>query len=374
MLVLISLQAGPPALAGDLDLRGQLSGTAAFDLDGSFRSLLGLRYIPTLSLEREVGQEKRVRTVAALNISGSLGFGSEAQTEARARVKPYRLWARFTTTRSELRIGLQKIAFGPAILLRPLMWFDRIDPRDPLQLTEGVYGLLGRYYFPNNANLWLWGLYGNNGTKGLETLPTTKDSVEYGGRVQVPLWGGELGAGFHHRWIDPTGQDMAPNLSAKGSVFEQRYGLDGKWDLGVGLWFEGVLTGQDLDRAELRYQTLISLGMDYTFDLGNGLYLDLEHLVQTLSKSVFGSREADSISALSLNYPLGINDSLTAIFTFDWDNQDLFSYLNWQRKFDRWTFNLFGFWNPERSALSRSGFQEDFLAGKGLGLLVVFDH
>ena len=30
---------------------------------------------------------------------------------------------------------------------------EDIDPRDPLQLTNGVWGLLGRYYFMNNANL-----------------------------------------------------------------------------------------------------------------------------------------------------------------------------------------------------------------------------
>ena len=57
--------------------------------------------------------------------------------------------------------GLQKINFGSATMLRPLMWFDQVDPRDPLQLTDGVWGVLGRYYFLNNANIWLWGLYGN---------------------------------------------------------------------------------------------------------------------------------------------------------------------------------------------------------------------
>jgi len=54
---------------------------------------------------------------------------------------------------------LQKINFGSATLFRLLMWFDRIDPRDPLKLTDGVYGLLLRYYFHNNTNIWLWGLY-----------------------------------------------------------------------------------------------------------------------------------------------------------------------------------------------------------------------
>lgn len=35
------------------------------------------------------------------------------------------------------------------------MRFDQVDPRDPLKLTDGVRGLLGRYCFLNNADIWL---------------------------------------------------------------------------------------------------------------------------------------------------------------------------------------------------------------------------
>ena len=82
------------------------------------------------------------------------------------------------------------------------MWFDRIDPRDPLQLTDGVWALLLRYFFLNNANIWLWGLYGNDDVKGWEFLPTVKDDIEFGGRIQVPVPLGELGLSYHHRRAD----------------------------------------------------------------------------------------------------------------------------------------------------------------------------
>ncbi|MCK7489842.1 MAG: ABC transporter ATP-binding protein [Anaerotruncus sp.] len=39
-----------------------------------------------------------------------------------------------------------------------MMWFDTIDPRDPLQLTDGVYALLLRYYTRGNANFWAWAM------------------------------------------------------------------------------------------------------------------------------------------------------------------------------------------------------------------------
>ena len=63
------------------------------------------------------------------------------------RFKPYRLWLRYSTSHLEIRAGLQKINFGSSNILRPLMWFDKMDFRDPLMLTDGVYALLGRYYF-----------------------------------------------------------------------------------------------------------------------------------------------------------------------------------------------------------------------------------
>ena len=41
----------------------------------------------------------------------------------------------------------QKMNFGSAIILRCLTWFNSIDPRDPLQATDGKTGPLLRYYF-----------------------------------------------------------------------------------------------------------------------------------------------------------------------------------------------------------------------------------
>lgn len=41
-----------------------------------------------------------------------------------------------------------------------------------MQLTNGVYGILGRYYFANNANIWFWTLMGNEKTRGFEVILT----------------------------------------------------------------------------------------------------------------------------------------------------------------------------------------------------------
>ncbi len=141
----------------------------------------------------------RVDFEAAAYVSGSVSSRSFESFTAGGRVSPYRLWARYTRRQFEFRLGLQKIDFGAATLLRPLQWFNEIDPRDPLQLTNGVYGALARYYFLNNTSVWLWGLYGNERTRGFDALPTNKRIPEYGGRVQLPTPRGEIALSYHHR-------------------------------------------------------------------------------------------------------------------------------------------------------------------------------
>ena len=162
------------------------------------------------------------------------------------------MWIRLSSTQYELRAGLQKINFGSASIFRPLMWFDQMDARDPLQITDGVYGLLFRYYFVNNVNIWAWGLFGNMKTKGWEARPTRKYSLEYGARIQVPLFKGELAATYHRRSAD-FGEGFLP-VAQEGdpAVPENRFGIDGKWDIGIGLSIRRLRSVNDVSFATSR--------------------------------------------------------------------------------------------------------------------------
>ena len=85
------------------------------------------------------------------------------------------------------------------------MWFDKLDFRDPLQLTKGVYGLLGQVLFPGQCeHLAVGALWGMRAQKaGNWRLPTDK-KPEFGGRIQVPLFNGEMALSYHHRNADFT--------------------------------------------------------------------------------------------------------------------------------------------------------------------------
>ena len=355
-------------------LQGQLSGWTTVNPEQSFEILIGLRYIPVVSIEKNVSEKYSFDAEVSLNMYGSSLIHTADDIATESKIKPYRMWFRFSTSQFEVRIGLQKINFGSATLLRPLMWFDSIDPRDPLQLTDGVYGILGRYYFLNNINIWLWGLYGNDETKGWEFIPSDKNKLEYGGRLQVPLFTGEIAMTYHHRSVDLGKQILAPMLSSKTKIPENRLGLDGKWDIEIGLWFELALVHQDVELSQVQFQRLTNLGVDYTFNFGNGLNVMTEYFTYETSEKVFDSGEGISFSALSLNYPFGLIDNLTVMVYYDWDNHNWYRFINWQQKYDNWSLYLMGFWNPERFQIYQARSENNLFGGKGFQLMVVVNH
>lgn len=361
-------------LSQSFGLEGQLSGWMVVNPEQSFRSQTGLRYIPKLSIRKEINEKYAIDAELSFNSYGSGDIYPFDSIDTGGKIKPYRMWLRFTTPRFEVRAGLQKINFGSATFLRPLMWFDRIDPRDPLQLTDGVYGVLTRYYFLNNSNIWLWGLFGNKDTKGWEFIPSHKKKVEYGGRVQVPLYTGEIAATWNHRQANLENIDFSEPVSSKNIIPENRFGLDGKWDIGIGLWFEGVIIHQDLDLTENVYKRFVNLGWDYTFELGNGLNIMNEFFTYDVSDKAFGEGEGISFSALSLNYPLSIIHNITAIVYYDWGNKDMYRFINWQWQFDKWSLYVMGFWNPEKFQIYQNLRENTFFSGKGLYLMAVFNH
>jgi hypothetical protein len=340
----------------------------------SSKPQFGLRYIPEFSLALQLPESITLDTEVSVHAFGTALFEEIDTVQTDGDIKPYRMWLRFSLSQFEARIGLQKINFGSAALLRPLMWFDRLDPRDPLQLTDGVYSLLLRYYFVNNTNVWLWGLYGNEEAKGWESFPTQKDSMEYGGRVQIPLLTGEIAMTYHHRRADIQKSALLPLAPVSHIAPENRYALDGKWDVEIGLWFEGTLIHQKNELLPLPWQRAFSFGLDYTFDIGNGFYLLGEHFNLTRTQEAFSSGDDINFSAILLRYPLGLLDEITGIFYYDWENQEFYRFFSWQRTYDKWRINVIGFWNPEDFQVYPSASGNNPFVGKGFQVTIIFNY
>jgi hypothetical protein len=122
-------------------LRGQASGWIISNPEISPVSQMGFRYLPELSIGKKIDSSLFADMDVSLNSYAFGNFDKDKNSKYEKNIKPYRAWLRLASNTFEIRGGLQKINFGSATLFRPLMWFDKIDPRDPLQLTDGVNGL-----------------------------------------------------------------------------------------------------------------------------------------------------------------------------------------------------------------------------------------
>lgn len=349
----------------DLDLRGQISGwTTQSRHENEWRNQTGGRYLPQLTLRRGLTDISFVDLEASLN--GYAVYDTD-DAEGDADLEIYRFKLRYATAQTETRLGLQRLNFGPARLLRSLKWFDQLDPRDPLQLTDGVYALRFTYSALNNASLWLWGLYGNDERKGYERLPSVDDNPEFGGRLQYPLLNGELAATVHTR-------EVAASSLGISDFSEQRVALDGRWEITLGLWFEAMLQHQESSPLPYEWTKMTTIGADYTFDVGNGVHVILEHFATAVSADPFGWDEDAHISAFSLNYPYGLFDNFSAIGYYSWEQEQYWQYLSWQRMYDTWNIHLSLFSYPESETETPDVHQTTLGAGYGAQIMLTYYH
>lgn len=372
--ILVLLSTSLKGQKAGLEFENQLSTWLGMNFPDEVKWQSGIRYIPTLSPWVKAGRNGKFDAEISANTFGSVHLTGSNYDSAGFRFKPYRLWMRYSTSHLEIRAGLQKINFGSSNILRPLMWFDRMDFRDPLMLTDGVYALLGRYYFSNNANIWLWGLYGNDKTKGWEAMPTIKDIPEYGGRIQLPLPVGEFALSYHHRDADYSALAVQIPGLTDTRYNEQLFAADGKWDIGPGIWFElvGKLNEKD-NPFTTRWESYLSLGMDYTFGIGKGLNVSTEYFRYENHPEENETRAMRNISTLSLGYPIGLSHNISGMLYYNWDTHDWYRFINLQMKYDYLTFYIMTFWNPDDAVLYTSGEGGNSFAGKGFQFMFVFD-
>lgn len=355
----------------ETEFDGQVSAITSFSPQEELEGFLGVRYIPELNASYAVDTNRTLDLEFSLNLNAATSFHDLNTGISDVTLNPYRIWARYTSEQFEVRVGLQKIEFGSASILRPLQWFNQIDPRDPLQLTTGVYGVLGRYYFLNNANIWVWGLYGNSERRGFDVLPTTEWTPEFGGRIQYPVAKGEIGLTYHHRNADSRSALFVPQFE---HIPEDRFGFDGKWDLGVGVWFEATHSIKRKDIGNLNNQSSVNVGVDYTFAIGNGLSFIAEHMLLSFDENAFDIENSVNYTAATASYPIGFFDNLSTVLFYSWNTKDLTFFLNYKHSFSKLDAYLMAYYNPTTS----QGVQQNELvysfSGPGLRLMFVYNH
>ncbi|MFH1726796.1 MAG: hypothetical protein ABIA04_00060 [Pseudomonadota bacterium] len=347
-------------------LSGQASGWGIGSYENDEYSFNGgIRYIPRINFSQNVWRDYKL----AFDTSVNAYIINENYD-----LDLYRLQLSFLTTQFESKIGLQQINFGPAQILRSLRWFDSVDTNDPLALTNGVWSFVNKYYFLNNANIWVWGFYGNTDIKGYEALPTKSRYPEFGGRFQYPVFNSEIAATYHARKVDSNILIEDESLQTESDYWENRFALDGRFDFTIGAWFELVLNStKETTLFPYNFTKMLTLGGDYTFNVGQGIYFLLEHMFSYSSLDIFGFDLKNNISAYSISYPIGIIDSIRTQGYYLHEQRQYYQYLGWSRTYDNWIFDLSLFYLPSSDSSSLLTSNTAY-SGLGLQLMIIFNH
>ena len=354
-----------------LSFNGQVTAWGIGQFQTPIPMQFGGRFVPTLLGDFQLSAKSKLDFEASININGSFNYTGFHNDTILGQLKPYRIWLRYSGDNWEVRAGLQKINFGSAKMFRPLMWFDAMDVRDPLQLTDGVYGVLGKYFFQNNANLWLWGLIGNNNPKGYELWGSTEWKPEIGGRFEMPAGPGEIAVSTHNRRLNY-------NIGSGKEFNETRIGLDGKWDVGIGLWFESSITITDAQNnpflLPFKVQDMWNLGVDYTLPIGSGLGVTVEYFRYHAGEKFLIEGNAVNVVGAMLTYPFSMLDNLSGMVFYLPDQNKWMNYLSWGRTYDNFTIYAIGYWNPDNVQLVTAQTQSrNMFAGKGIQVMVNYN-
>lgn len=353
---------------GKVSFHGMLTTWGIYNVRDQTHFNAGIRYIPSFYAMRKAGQNIKCDLEASIKLDYAFNTNFKDTAYHRLSLAPYRFWGRISGDRFEVRMGLQKINFGSASLIRPLMWFDQTDPRDPLKLTSGVWGLLMRYYTPENTNFWLWCLIGNNDERLWDLGKTRKNTPELGGRIQAPWLSGEVAASYHYRLADMR------SVNIWHITPEHRFGFDGKWDAGVGLWVEGAWFYKPRFAGEYTHQRHVCIGVDYTFPAGKGIYCLAEQFVGSYSENFLSTIQTLPLTGLSVQIPFGLTGQAGTMLFIENNNGLVFSYLTLKTQVKSLIIHLIVFLNPENGILLKSSETGNLFSGKGLHALTAWYH
>ena len=359
LLLLVANIQGAPFL-GELSLS-----TAANGPDKSDITVIG-RYLPALEYQNALSEAWDYD----VEIRWQVQWGGQLDTldNSGLLADAYRVALNLQSASSEYVIGLQKINFGPARLLRPLMWFDSVNPTDPLALTSGVTGISAKFHYDFGWSSQAW-LFLPDDPIGWEGLADQEGTFETGGRIGIPNNLGQFGLSTHWRIADAS--SFSPD---DPDLYEGRIGMDGFWDVGIGLWVESVYKNQQFSDGPFLQQLQSTIGADYTFWIGNGILIMTEHMLINIWDSPVIDDTNRLISTIMTSYSPTMFDQFSLLFFMDWETETPLAYLSWGQTYDSFRFTLGAFYtDTDNSQGSNSGFSSDF-SGKGLQLTVAYNH
>ncbi len=321
-----------------------------------------LGFIPTLSLAGETGWLASLDAELALEGTAALdGFFGAGEGGVQRSLKPYRAWARYIADNFDLRLGLQKLSFGPGRFLRTLIWFDTLDLRDPTGQTGGVTALRLRYYPGSQLALWGWLLAADR-----------PDRPSPGGRAEYTFALGELALTYDYRRAGEHEYASRPFLSPL--VDEQRIAADLRIDWHIGFWAEYATIRSINALPGLPGESQLAMaGGDYTLGWGQGVYVMAEHMWTRVQLPAPLPEQVRQLSVALASYPLGLTDQLLAIGGYDWRTEQTFAFLQWVRSYDYVSLYLMLYAYPEGAGDTGSS-SAVAVSGNGAQIMIILNY
>lgn len=221
--------------------------------------------------------------------------------------KLFRGWIRYEKGNFKIRGGRQQILFGAGVLFRPLGFFDTRIISGIIPLTRGVDGLRSTYFLSSTSSVQGWAVPAQTGSRVITGL---RGEANFG-----PIEAG-VALQYHPKTDLPFLADF--NLE----MIQMGFHLKGEYV--VGYWNESRLDiQQDQPGDPLRFDTVF--GVDYTFDVGQGLHVLLEYFLRT-QESGFTNIDLKQdrtvqVMGLQMDQPVGIDIVWRAFFFFDLSDQ-----------------------------------------------------
>ena len=215
----------------------------------------------------------------------------------------FRGWIRYENGDFKIRGGRQQILFGAGVLFRPLGFFDTRIISGIIPLTRGVDGVRSTYFLSSTSSVQGWAI-----------------PAKTGGRVIAGLRGeanfGPIEAGAVLQYHPKTDLPFLADFNLE--LVQMGYHLKGEY--GVGFWNETRLDiQQDQPGDPLRLDTVF--GIDYTFDIGQGLHVLLEYFFRTQEPGFTNidlkQEETIQVVGLQMDQPVGIDIVWRAFFFVD---------------------------------------------------------
>jgi hypothetical protein len=229
-----------------------------------------------------------------LSVDAKQADGPSVQSGLRQKtdVDFFRAWLRLDNGEFKIRGGRQKILFGAGSIYRPLGLFDTRDVTGVVPETRGVDGVRATWFQSETTLVEGW------------LVPAKKDSaIIFGMRTEMLL--GDIEAGALVQYHPESDLKDLPSFNQE--LVQIGYHLKGEKEFGF--WNESRLDIEMKPSSPIQFDTVF--GIDYTFDVGEGLHVLAEYFLTTrqddFSNSDFKGQGTYQQIGISFDQPVGID-------------------------------------------------------------------